>query len=64
MMKAVISPSRSSKHCSATRARGSPVPSRNVKKHFLVSRNHVLRYSFPVESDFPTATPGTLGLEV
>jgi hypothetical protein len=31
---------------------------------FLVRRNNVLHYNFPVESDSPTAKPGTLDLEV
>jgi hypothetical protein len=43
---------------------GLPRAPRNIKRYFLVRRNNVLHYNFPVESDSPTATPGTLDLEV
>jgi hypothetical protein len=44
---------------------GLPRAPRNIKRYFLVHRNNVLHYNFSVESDSsPTATPGTLDLEV
>ena len=64
MMKAVISPFPIEEALQRYARAVLPRAPCNIKRYFLVRRNNVLHYNFPVESDSPTATPGTLDLEV